>query len=151
MLGSQVAICPSNTVPVEQSCVRWRGDEQQHALSSSSSFLEPTAAGGSISLTTPVTKPHAMERRPLPDSANCGDPSWGTASTDGWAEVCSFACLVEEEEEEEEKNRQSLFWCSSASCLRFQRDTDFLKLLWWISLTFMWVWFKEAIKVLWHN
>lgn len=37
--------------------------------------------------------PHAMERCPLPGSANYSD----AASTDGRAEVCLFACLVEEE------------------------------------------------------
>lgn len=94
--GSQVAICPSSVVPVEQGCVGWSGDEQRPAVSS---ILEPTAANGSITLRTPVTKPHAVEQRLLPDSANYSDPLRGrnAAPTDGRTEVCSLACLVKEE------------------------------------------------------
>ena len=79
VLSSQVAICPSSTVPVEQSCVGWRGDDQRptESSSSSSSILQHTAASGSITLTTPVTEPHAAEQCPLPDSANYSDPLRG--------------------------------------------------------------------------
>ena len=97
MLSSQVAICPSSVVPVEQGCVGWGGGEQRPAVSSS--ILEPTAANGSITLRTAVTKPHGVEQRLLPDSANYSDPLRGrkAAPTDGRTEVCSLACLGKEE------------------------------------------------------
>lgn len=90
MLSSQVATCPSSVVPVEV----WTADEQRPAVSSS--ILKPTAANGSIALRTLVTKPNAMEQRPLPYSANYSEPLRRTyaAPTDGRTEVCLCACLV---------------------------------------------------------
>lgn len=95
MLSSQVAIF----VPVVLSLwsrALWGGEEMNRGAVRSSSILEPTAANGSITLRAPVTKPHAMEQRPLPDSANYSDPLRGTnaAPADGRTEVCSLACLV---------------------------------------------------------
>lgn len=91
---------PSVPVPVALSLwsrAVWGGEEMNRGLVSS--IIQPTAASGSITLRTPVTKPHAMEQRPLPDSANYSDPLRGTkaASTDGKTEVCSSACLGKEE------------------------------------------------------
>ncbi len=77
----------------------WRRDDQRPAVSSGSgSILKPTAASGFITLRTPVTKPHTMEQRPLPDSTNYTDPlRVSAASTDGRTEVRSFARSVKEE------------------------------------------------------
>lgn len=93
-----MAICPSSKVPMERSCVRCRGADQRPAASSGS-VSQPTAASGSITLTTTATKAHAMELRPLPDSANYSDPlrRQKAASTDGRTEVCSLTCLQREE------------------------------------------------------
>ncbi|TNN83754.1 hypothetical protein EYF80_005930 [Liparis tanakae] len=80
MLGSQRAICPSNIVPVEQSCVGWGGDEKRS--SSSSSILELTAANSSIALRTPgLWRQMKEERREASRSCKVMVPSlmsgWG--------------------------------------------------------------------------
>lgn len=111
VLSSQVAICPSSTVPVEQSCVGWRGDDQRPTESSSSSILQPTAASGSIALTTPVTEPHAVEQRPLPDSANYSDPLRGNKrSFNRWENRGVFTRLFGERRDEHCWYWQE-FWC----------------------------------------
>lgn len=76
-----------------------RGDDQRPAVSSSRSILRPTAASDSITLRIPVTKPNAMEQRPLPDTANYSDPlrNINAAPTDGRRKVGSITCLVKEE------------------------------------------------------
>lgn len=62
-----------------------RGDDQRSAASSGRNDIKPTTARDSIALRTPVTKPHAMEQRPLPDPANYTDPSRSVTAdlTDG--------------------------------------------------------------------
>lgn len=117
-------------------------------MSSSSSLLQPTAASGSITLRTPVTKPHAMEQRPLPDSANYSDPLRGTnaASTDGRTEVCSFACLGKEET----KPVLMLMGFFLASGLKRLFKVSIMDHLFLcdIYMVIVRVWFKDQVKAL---
>lgn len=97
MEGSCFITCSAPRWPLVPAALSlWRCGVQTNRPAVSSSILKPTAANGSIALRTLVTKPHAMEQRPHPDSANYSEPlrRTYTAPTDGRTEVCLCTCLV---------------------------------------------------------